>query len=501
MTQPTRKMPARPLALAIALACCTMTPQAAAQTEEDSTDGAQARRPRAVTSELARRPDERRSDSGRTITLFGTPFRFAGEWEIGHESRINHDLDEDKRRDRGTLEQEVKLEASAAIGAGSSIFLQLIGASEIETLRENGPVESFGEVKRGQMWLFTPRPGGLPFDLQIGRLSLVEDRSWWWDDDLDALRLFVGGDDWVLEAGVARQLFAVSTAERGIIDAEEDGLTRWFGRAAWTWRKRHTVEGYLMLSRDGSGQLAEGTLIHERRVDESDADLTWFGLRATGEEKLDGGHRVGYWLDLARLTGKERLTDYDGADGNREVADDTTRRSVDAHAWDLGVRWSWPGHSRPTLWAGWAVGSGDKDEDDGQDEAFRQTGLEENKARFGGVKRFRYYGELMRPTLSNLDIRSVGGSMRFWKKSSVDLVLHDYRQREASEDLAASRITESPTGDSRALGQEIDLFVAVRESPSAEVLVSLATFRAGSAFGKRSGERAWFGDVVLNVNF
>ena len=495
------KTAARPLGRLLVLTWIAASPMALAQVDDEGGDDAQVGRPRAATSELAQRPDERRRDSGREFTLFGKPMRFAGEWEIGHESRINYDFDEDERRDRGTLEQEIKLEASAAVGRDSALFLQLIGKSDIETLRENGPVESFGEIERGQMWLFTPRPAGLPFDLQIGRLSLVEDRSWWWDDDLDAVRLFFGGDDWVLEAGVARQLLPVSTAERGVVDAEEDELTRWFSRAAWTWRKRHRLEAYLLLSRDDSGQLAEGTVIHERRVDESDADLDWFGLRASGEEKLDGGHRFGYWLDVARLTGTEYLTDFDGADGNREEVDDTIRRSVDAHAWDLGTYWSWPGRARPTLWAGWAVGSGDRNEDDDRDDAFRQTGLEENKGRFGGVKRFRYYGELMRPTLSNLDIRSIGASMRFSKKSSVELVLHDYRQREASEDLADSRITASPTGEHRALGQEVDLIVAVRDSASAEVLVNLDSFRAGSAFGRRSGERAWFGEGVLTGNF
>ncbi|MCB1906180.1 MAG: alginate export family protein [Rhodocyclaceae bacterium] len=500
MKSPFRIMPARPLALALALACVVGTPRAFAQDDDETSADVQPRRPRAATGELARRPDERRRASAREITLFDTPLRIAGEWEIGHESRINHDLDEDQRRDRGTLEQEFKIEASAALGDAGAVFLQLIANSEFETLRENGPVESFGEIERGQTWVFVSQPAGQPFDLQLGRISLVENRSWWWDDDLDALRLFFGSSDWVLETGVARQWLPVTTAERGVVDAGEDGLTRWFAHAGWAWRRKHTLEAFLLVSRDHSGQPAQGAVIHERRVDESDADLTWIGLRAGGEEKLDGGHRFGYWVDLARLSGTDRVTDFDAAGGNREVADGTSRRSVRAHAWDIGARWSWPGRARPTLWAGWAVGSGD-DKDDDRDHAFRQSGLEENKARFGGVKRFRYYGELLRPSLSNLDIRSIGGSLRFWKKSSIDVVVHDYRQREAGEDLAASRITASPGGESRALGQEVDLFAAVRESARAEVLVSLATFRAGSAFGPRSGERAWLGELVLTVNF
>ena len=96
---------------------------------------------------------------------------------------------------------------------------------------------------------------------------------------------------------------------------------------------------------------------------------------------------------------------------------------------------------------------------------------------------------------------SLGGSVRFWEKSSVDLVVHDYRQRKASETLADSRLTADPAGLKTSLGQEVDLFVAFRESPSTEVTVSVGTFRSGSAFGERSGERAWYGAVGVTVNF
>ncbi len=493
----TPRATAGPIVLAVALAC--LPDGAIAQSGPTSTEAG--RPARTTTTELARRPDERRASAGHEITLFGLPMRVGGEWELRHGNRFNYDFDRDEGRDRGSLDQELKLEATAPLGGDSTLFLQLIGTSRIETLRENGPLQSAGALERGQMWLFTPSPGGLPLDLQFGRLSLVEKRSWWWDEDLDAARVFFGGDDWVVTAGVAEQLLPLSTAERGVVDAEADGLRRWFGHAAWSWRKRHALEAYWMASRDHSGRPAAGETLHERRADELDADLNWFGLRAAGEEKTDAGHRLGYWLDLARVGGSEQRTDFDDGDGNRVVAGASRRQRVAGHAWDLGARWSGPGPSRPTLWAGWAVGSGDDDRSDGTDHAFRQTGLEENKGRFGGVKRFRYYGELMRPTLSNLDVRSLGGSLRFWRKSSVDLVLHDYRQRRASDTLADSRLTADPAGQSRALGQEADLFVAFRESPSTEVVISLASFRAGSAFGEHGGERAWFAELGVTINF
>ena len=483
---------------ATTILAASLTAPAAAQDSPDTSQTEAEARPGSAA--VSRRPDERRPEAGTAITLFGLPMTITGEYEVSHESRINVDLERDDARDRGRLNQELEIEAAFSPAAGITAFFQLQGSSEFETQRENGPNENFGELQRGQMWLYFERPAQLPLDFQIGRVSLVEARSWWWDDDLDAARIFVERKHWSLETGIAQRVMPVSTAERGI-DPEAKDLARWFGRASWAWRKRHTLEAYWLAARDHSGRPPKGSLLHEKREDELDAHLNWFGLRAIGEERLAGGHRLGYWVDAARVSGSEKETDFDGAEGNLIEVDDTERRRISGVGWDLGARWSFPGKRRPTLWAGWAVGSGDADPDDDTDHSFRQTGLEENKGRFGGVKRFRYYGELMRPSLSNLSIRSLGASIRFMKKSSLDLVFHDYRQRHASRELSGGRLSEDPRGERRALGQGVDLFLAVRDSATTEFIAALSTFRAGSAFGRRSGERAWLAELGMTVNF
>jgi hypothetical protein len=160
-----------------------------------------------------------------------------------------------------------------------------------------------------------------------------------------------------------------------------------------------------------------------------------------------------------------------------------------------------PGNARPTVWFGWASGSGDGNTDDGVDRAFRQTGLQENKARFGGVKRFHYYGELFRPELSNLAVGSLGASVRFLKNSSADLVLHSYRQRHASARIRDNRLDRNPTGNSRDLGRELDLIFSFRESRAVEFIATLAAFRAGSAFGEKSGEKAYYVELGMTINF
>lgn len=452
-------------------------------------------------TELARRPDERRPEGGYTVDILGQSVRFGGEYEITYETRRNFDFDPARRRDRAEVDQELKLEASFEPAPDSAVFLQLVGVSEIDTWRQGRKEESFGALRRGQTWVFVAKPGGLPLDLQVGRIGLVESRSWWWDDDIDAVRVYLGNaDNWLVEMGIGQEVTTASTEEPGI-DPKEDRLARGFGRAAWMWRKRHNLEFFWLLARDRSGRPEHGRILRERRADEFDADLDWFGLRAIGEERSAGGHRFGYWLDLARVRGTEWRTDFDDVNSKLVIVDRNRRQRVAGSAWDAGVRWSLPGPARPTAWLGWASGSGDGNPDDGVDHAFRQTGLHANKARFGGVKRFRYYGELFRPDLSNLTIGALGLSLRFLENSSVDLVLHDYRQRRARNRLAESRLDRNPTGESRDLGRELDLVFAFRESPHLEFVTTFAAFRAGSAFGPHEGNTARFIKFGMTVNF
>lgn len=482
------------LGLALAGPCAADT----APPEDLATEAPASELPRP--SELARRPDERRRDTGRGVDLFGRRIGLGGQWEITAERRGNLDLSR-AARDRDRLDQELKLEATLALDRGVTVFAQLVALSEWETRRQNGREESRGALERGQMWVFVPKVGGLPIDVQVGRLGLVDERSWWWDDDVDAARVFVGGHNWLIDTGLARQVLPVSTEERGRIDPEEQDVVRWFTRGAWQWRKRHSLEGFALVARDHSGRLAVGRTLAEARADAADSDLTWLGARALGEERTASGYRFGYWADLAQVQGRETRTRFEDVGGSRQQVDSHRRVRVRGEAWDLGARLSGPGPQRPTLWAGWAVGSGDGNADDGTDHAFRQTGLEENKARFGGVKRFRYYGELLRPTLSNIDIRSVGGSVRFGTRSSLDLTWHDYRQRQASDQLEGTRLSADPTGRDRHLGQATELFLAVRESPATEWTATLARFTAGKAFGADSGDHAWFAQVGLTINF
>jgi alginate production protein len=70
------------------------------------------------------------------------------------------------------------------------------------------------------------------------------------------------------------------------------------------------------------------------------------------------------------------------------------------------------------------------------------------------------------------------------------LLWHRYRQREASTTLAGSRLSEDPAGIARDIGDEIDLFIAMREWQHAELTLTLSRFRPGAAFANDKRDAA-----------
>ena len=138
----------------------------------------------------------------------------------------------------------------------------------------------------------------------------------------------------------------------------------------------------------------------------------------------------------------------------------------------------------PTLAVNHARGSGDKDLNDDSDHAFRQTGLQDP------TQEFRYYGELLRPELSNLSITTATIGFGVTAESRLTLGYHHFRQVYPAAFLRDARITLRPTGQDHDIGREISLLVEMREWEDLKVVLAAATFRAGNAFGAAAGERA-----------
>lgn len=425
-----------------------------------------------------------------SVDAFNTTTEVGGSWEYNDEHRNNFDLDSAGGHNRRAREHEVKLQSRTRWGADTRTFVQIVGLHE--TRRRHGDHKQVERaLERGEIWIQQDRLGGTTWSLQAGRVKLLDRRGWWWDDELDAVRARYDGGNWRLDTGMAREMMRKSSVDRDV-QPDARGVTRFFGQATWLWAPRHALEAFWLVQNDRSARPAAGVVFRdEGDADRSDLHARWLGLRAVGEWREAGGHRLAYWADTAWLEGREHVTALDEQLDGTFTTTDASRRRVGGIAFDVGVTASLALPLQPTLTVAHARGTS----------GFRQTGLQENKTRFGGAKRWQRYGELMRPELSNLAVTSLGTGVRVFRGSSIELMMHHLRQVHASGRLGGSRLSVEPQGRHRNLGREIDLLIAVRENDFVEITFKVSRFKPGVAFALSDRKTARAFESGVSVKF
>ena len=435
---------------------------------------------------LTQRQDTRRPDLPFSVALGGRPLTITGDYSLSYRERKNFGLDDTAR---SNLDQEAKLELFYPYRDDLYFFAEAKVFDERGLRRTDGKVRTAdGGVKRGQMWIFLEGLGQGRVGLQLGRQNFKETREWWWDDDLDAARMYFDQGPLHVELGLAKELARESSIEDGM-DPRQKGVYRAIGQASWLWASRQSIELYAMHQDDRSPREAVGSTVLASVEDDSDAKLTWLGLRAIGQRSTDGLGSFKYWADVGVVRGRDTTFKFDDAGDGRSSVDDSTSRKVRGHAFDVGLSWEAPLAWRPSMTIGYAQGSGD-DGSGSTDRSFRQTGLHNNKARFFGVNRFRYYGELLRPELSNLTVTTLAFGVPFFNRSSVELVHHRYRQVKAADFMRDVSVNGDLTGDSRDIGSEFDLIFGFRDLARWDFSLVASRFKAGKAYGEQSGKAA-----------
>jgi hypothetical protein len=360
---------------------------------------------------LTLRPDQKRPEEQLTITLFGRPLTIGGEYDIRTSFRRDFRLDNDAEDDTLQVVQEFELDLLYDLSENIKVFLELNPFYRTELYAEDGsPEKDDKRLKRGQTWIYFDNILGSDLRLQVGRQGIDEKREWWWNEDLDAARIHYKSRKWRFELGIAEEL-AKDSFEKSDIDPENEDVLRVLGKTTWKWAKRQRIGLFFLYHDDHSQTESTGMIIDRSKEDESDADLFWIGLRSTGRWKDPILGRFRYWLDTAIVTGEETLIDYDSENG-KSVVDEIIKRDVSGGwAIDVGVTLKTRLHGKPSITLGYAIGSGDHDPDSGTDRSFRQTGIHNNNGRFWGVDSFRYYGELLRPELSNLHVLTLSAGL------------------------------------------------------------------------------------------
>ena len=438
---------------------------------------------------LTEREDKRRPVTPFSVDLGGRPLTLGGEYELELlELRrwiVGEQIDEPNRR---LLSQGLELEAFYSFGKQLSLFAQIQLVMEEDLLPNSEDEVSSQFVQRDEIWVTSEDIGGSGFSVEAGRLDFEDDRRWWWDDELDGVRVLYERETAELALAFAREVWP-RRSDVSFVEPEHDRVARVIGEFSWDYRPDHVFELFLLHQNDRSRTRPVGTVIETAREDEPDSSLTWVGARLMGV--FDAGARgiFGYWLDTAEMHGREHWTEYEEISDDQSQVSSVTRGDVDGWAIDVGASWLPALAWEPRVFAGYALASHE----------FRQTGIQANEAGFGGVQRFGHYGFLLDPELSNLQIWTAGIGLSLLRSSSLDLVFHDYRLRRRADSLWDSQLEVELSGDSRALGQEIDLVLALEEWERLEFTFAVSGFRPGAAFGTQEGR--WSYGTFLAIRF
>ena len=445
---------------------------------------------------LTSRQGERRPADQVTLQLFGRPLVIGGELETRSRHRDNFDLEGIDYKTR--VDVGLELEFFYPFSPRYAAFIEIRSESEFEVRVSDGERETEQALIRGESWFYMQDfllPG---IGLQIGRQNFAEKREWWWDANLDAIRLSIGRRPFHAEIAFARELLRESTAEA--LDPEDEDVNRLLTSLQWDWATDHRLEVFALLHDDRSVTQSIGTVMADRDRDAVDAKLLWLGGRLSGDFDLVRAGTLYYWIDAARLTGEETRLDWQEVDPELVRLDAISTTDVDAWGVDVGLTWQLPQHNPFSLTVGWARGSGDTDANDGSEGSFRQTGLHDNNGKFRGIDRFRYYGEALRPELTNLDIYTLSIGRRIWGSSSIELVYHRYQQVEAADSLRNVTIDVDPNGLSDDIGTEFDFVVGLEEWKHLELEIIAGLFFPGRAFDSSIGE-SLIVDLKFNYNF
>ncbi len=279
------------------------------------------------------------------------------------------------------------------------------------------------------------------FQSRVGRQRFKTTREWMFDDTIDGIKTSINQQDFILTAALFRErAFTENLLDR---DPGKRVDHLWLGART---PENKTLEMGIYLLRQS-----------DRRRNE---DVDWVGIDVEGEwEELD------YWFQAALNRTDKR--------GERSSG----------RGFNTGGVYRLLKNPRVFAIANYAFGSGNSND---VDLGFRQTDMQDNSDKLGGVTRLVYYGEVFDPELSNLTIMSLGLGIRPVRNASITVMWHSYRQHYALDELRESDLNIDTNGSNRDVGSEIDLVIGYRIRPVLRAELVIGKFTPGPAFDTRS---------------
>jgi len=381
---------------------------------------------------------------------------FGSNLEVKYEFEKNYDLDESNQDDLSFMELVLRLAFSYVPVENVITFIDFSPEQEFAE-DEEGKREDSTKLSIKQAFIqFNDLADG--FSIKIGRQRFKDEREWIVDEELDAARFMYRFKDLFIDFLVGEK-----TRKDLLNDESDDRVTNYMLFARYPLDKDNEVSLY--------------TIVHNDRTD-SEENPIFYGLKMQGEWE----DRLNYWLEAMHIRGR------------------STSLKIRGYGVDIGMTYVLEGDLEPSLTLGYAYGSGDSDASDSEDNNFRQTGFQDNDAKFNGLKTLKYYGEIFDPELSNLNIYTVGMGIRPKKQVSLDLVYHYFYQDQASSDVRSLGIDADPDGSNKDIGHEFDFIVGYKVNKNFKTGFTLGYFSPEDAFPDES-DPAYFVELKLRYVF
>lgn len=356
----------------------------------------------------------------------------------------------DDRRNKIETEPTLRLHVRGFKDEPVSFF------SELELIRKRKRQTGSGgqttdTLNFNQLWLRFDDSLLPETDLRLGRWLLRDEREWLIDENVDGVHARFG-DTLKTEVGAGR----INYWQRNLLDSHTRGdktmLLMLFSRYKINpqWR----IGGY--------------SFWQYNRAAKGDRQLN-MGLRSWSPQAP-----VSHWLDIGTVRGQK------------------ARQALRGYALDGGVTLTFKQiASRPRLTLGYAWGSGDRNNNN-VSRRYRQTGLQGNEARFGGLAKYKIYGDTLDPELSNIHILTAGVGVNIHEHLSLDVSGHYYRQDRLGEQTKNSTALDAKYDrlTTKKLGSALDIVVGWRATPHVRIEASAAWFAPSSRFYNGSGRRS-----------
>jgi len=395
----------------------------------------------------------------RGHSLFGGKMGLRVQYRQSYRQEDDFDLSANYDSDLTTTEPEVRARLfvyfnnDLRINVDGRVRRKYILKSDLDRYHDDP------EFQLRQAFVLWRNIAGGDLALSVGRQKFRERRQWLWDDYLDGARLFLFGSG----------LIGIQVSYIDFVDHPKVKFATWTDLYLGTdfhLDQNNTLTAYFL-----------------RRWDSDETrnrEPVWWGLRFQGEPT----RAAWTWMDLAIMNGTDK------------------HKKLRAWALDLGGSWQFRNTPwRPSLTVAYAFGSGDEHGTPEVDGEFRQTGYEDNAARFGGVTSVLYYGAVLDPELSNLVIATLGAGVRPARDFSLDLLYHRYRQDWSADEVNGNLVDPParPNGQNSDIGWELDLVIGIRHLWGAvRAAWTVGVFTPGEAYAPRR-ERALLNKLHLTV--